>query len=500
MTNLRYRRIWIYFVMILVVFTFCKVAEARPVFPGAVGFGTDTSAGFYRAGKKTPIIYVVTNTNHSTGLPGNSTRNGVSVKTGSFLQCLNHNPGINVPKVILFEVSGTINATSYPYTYYIKHPYTTIAVQTAPSPGITLRNITLDCPTHDVLVQHIRSRVGDAVKGEKPDIRRPLQMSCMTGHSDVYNVVFDHCSGSWAIDTSGLFWEEGGLNIYDCTWSNSIFSEALRNSLHSKGPHSMGIVLNRGANNIAFIKNFLVNTNSRNPKTSSSYGSNVVVNNYIYNPGEFNTQFEVYDGPVLSSIVGNMVEGGPSTYSTAYQNFPSIKAISGTSKIYLDDNKCGKESWEWYTQRSASDWSHVRWRTVTDMTNDVRVLSPPTWPTGLVAMDVDDVKAYVLANAGARPADRDSADQRVVNHAKSNGRQGAIIDSPSDVGGWPILARNTRNIGTMANPIPASPHHDDDGDGYTNLEEWLHTLAAIVEGKEQATLSSPKNVHIETSN
>jgi len=488
--------------MILVVFTFCNVAEARPVFPGAVGFGTDTSAGFYRAGKKTPVIYVVTNTYHSTGLPSNSTRNGIAVKTGSLLQCIDHNPGTNVPKVILFEVSGTINATSSPYTYSIDHPYTTIAGQTAPSPGITLRNITLSCRTHDVFVQHIRSRVGDAVNGAKPDNRRPLQMACMNGHGDVYNVVFDHCSASWGVDTAGVFWETAELNVYNCTWSDSIFSEALDDSLHSKGPHSKGPAIQIGATNISFIKNFLVHNISRNPFIRGS--TNVIVNNYIYNPGEFNTQFEIIYGSVISSMVGNIVEGGPSTHSNCYQKIPSIKAMTKSSRIYLYDNKCGKESWGWYKQRSASDWSHVLWRIgVSDMTNDVRVLSPPIWPSGLVAMDVGDVKTYVLANAGARPADRDSADQRVVNHAKSNGKQGAIIDSPSDVGGWPNLARNTHNIGTMANPIPVSPHHDDDGDGYTNLEEWLHTLAASVEGKEQgsgATLSSPKNVHIETSN
>ena len=32
--------------------------------------------------------------------------------------------------------------------------------------------------------------------------------------------------------------------------------------------------------------------------------------------------------------------------------------------------------------------------------------------------------------------------------------------------------------------IPANPHGDDDSDGYTNLEEWLHKLAAEVEGAE----------------
>jgi len=31
--------------------------------------------------------------------------------------------------------------------------------------------------------------------------------------------------------------------------------------------------------------------------------------------------------------------------------------------------------------------------------------------------------------------------------------------------------------------LPASPNGDDDGDGYTNLEERLHQLAAEVEGR-----------------
>ena len=43
----------------------------------------------------------------------------------------------------------------------MRKPFLTLAGQSAPSPGITLRAGTLRIATHDVLVQHIRIRVGD---------------------------------------------------------------------------------------------------------------------------------------------------------------------------------------------------------------------------------------------------------------------------------------------------------------------------------------------------
>jgi hypothetical protein len=54
--------------------------------------------------------------------------------------------------------------------------------------------------------------------------------------------------------------------------------------------------------------------------------------------------------------------------------------------------------------------------------------------------------------------------------------QGQVIDSPSDVGGWPVLAENVRTL-----TPPDNPHADDDGDGYTNLENWLHCFLEEVE-------------------
>jgi len=46
------------------------------------------------------------------------------------------------------------------------------------------------------------------------------------------------------------------------------------------------------------------------------------------------------------------------------------------------------------------------------------------------------------------------------------------------VGGYPNVEPVRRVL-----EIPARPDADDDGDGYTNLEEWLHGLASTAGGR-----------------
>src|SRR5690606_6707929 len=115
-----------------------------PVLPGLTGFGITTPAG--RGGE----VLRVTNLNASG--PGS-------------LRAAIETPG---PRVIVFEVSGTISLTK---NLYVREPFVTIAGQTAPSPGITIRGAGLFVLTHDVLVQHLRIRPGDALDGPRMDNR-----------------------------------------------------------------------------------------------------------------------------------------------------------------------------------------------------------------------------------------------------------------------------------------------------------------------------------------
>ena len=45
-------------------------------------------------------------------------------------------------------------------------------------------------------------------------------------------------------------------------------------------------------------------------------------------------------------------------------------------------------------------------------------------------------------------------------------------------GGWPEMRQARRELN-----IPARPDQDDDGNGYTNLEDWLHSLSESLESE-----------------
>ena len=63
---------------------------------------------------------------------------------------------------------------------------------------------------------------------------------------------------------------------------------------------------------------------------------------------------------------------------------------------------------------------------------------PPFWPQGFTARPAKDVEAAVLADAGARRWDKDPIDERLLREVKD--RTGRIIDSESEVGGYPTFA------------------------------------------------------------
>ncbi|MEM8896942.1 MAG: malectin domain-containing carbohydrate-binding protein, partial [Bacteroidota bacterium] len=81
-------------------------------------------------------------------------------------------------------------------------------------------------------------------------------------------------------------------------------------------------------------------------------------------------------------------------------------------------------------------------------------------------------------------------DKKVINDYKSG--KGGIVDCVkgcrNNDGGLPKLARNQLRLN-----IPSNPSGDHDGDGYTNLEEWLHQMAAEVEGKPYDPGEEPEN-------
>lgn len=208
-----------------------SATETAPAFPGAEGHGRYTTGG--RGGE----VRHVTNLNDS--------------GEGSLREALKG----TAKKIIVFDVSGYIDLKSD----ISVTSNTTIAGQTAPEGGITLRYRTLQFNKADnVIVRFIRSR-----RSQVKDVNDGADA---TWGRNQKNIMIDHCSFSWSIDEVASFYDNRDFTMQWCT-----LAEGLANPGHSKGAHSYGGIW--GGKNVSFHHNFLAHVQNRAPRFNGArYG------------------------------------------------------------------------------------------------------------------------------------------------------------------------------------------------------------------------------------
>lgn len=283
---------------IITFFTiFCATASMAqaPAFPGAEGFARYTTTGGRKA-DGTTNVYHVTNLNDS--------------GTGSLRWALSQTD----PRTIVFDVSGYIDLKSQ----LDVTSNTTIAGQTAPGNGITLRYYTLYFGNCDnVIVRFIRSR-----RSQVKDVNDGADA---TWGRDRKNIILDHCSFSWSIDEVASFYDN--LN-FTMQWCN--VTEGLANPGHTKGAHSYGGIW--GGKGASFHHNFIAHVQNRAPRFNGArynwsgydktkYSNSIQAervdfrNCVIYNWGNGNG---CYGGPGggYINIVNNYYKAGPGTKNT----------------------------------------------------------------------------------------------------------------------------------------------------------------------------------------
>jgi len=425
--------------------------QAVPVIPGAAGYGMETPAG--RGG----TVFKVTNLNAS--------------GSGSLKACIDG----TTARVCVFEVSGVIRLTT---DLVIRNSKITIAGQTAPSPGIMLRGAAIKIQASDVLIQHIRVRTGDDTNGPDPDNRDSLKIEG-SSTKPVKNIVIDHCSFSWAIDEIASTWGPTD-NI---TFSNNIFSEPLNESIHPAydgngvQKHGFGVLLGPATgSSVTMVGNLFAHIVERNPLSRAT--EFVFTNNLVYDRGTMDLDLQSQDNLVTkSSVVGHVFLRGPSfsrdTRPIFVRTTGSLTLKPG-SKVYTHDN-LAPEATDGLITLTGGDTISGLMQTVT----------MPVWNSGLDHRPTANNAVYdrVLSYAGARPTDRDTADKRVVQSVKS--RNGQVINCVAsngttrcnkNAGGWPSYAQNRRTLTLPANPNTVASN------GYTNLENWLHSMDLNVAG------------------
>lgn len=312
------------------------------------------------------------------------------------------------PTIVKFKVGGVIRLAK---PLKIREDHVTVAGETAPSPGITVWGAPLRIRANDVIVRHLRVRVG-AEPGSTPDDRDGITiLGDKNGNKASSNVLIENCSISWAIDETVSLWFPG---ISGVTIRNSIIAEGLNNSLHSKGPHSMGLLVGSGAKNVLIQGNLLAHNDFRNPVLTSG-ATALVLNNLIYNPGHQALHFyNNGEEPTLVSAMGNVVRKGPSSNTVMdlfYKNGPAPR-----SRIHMTDNDGGGTT--------AFD---LRWPKDVEPTFDPFTDKPPVVPgRGITVAPAAATMDQVLKSVGARPWDRDATDKRII--AEVRARSGKLRD------------------------------------------------------------------------
>jgi pectate lyase len=423
--------------------------DHAPAFPGAEGFGKYTTGG--RGGK----VIAVTNLNDS--------------GPGSFRAAVE----ASGPRMIVFRVSGTIPLES---EIKIKNPNLTIAGQTAPGAGICIKNYQVNFDTTNMIIRYLRFRPGDEMGKEQDGFG---------GKGD--QLIIDHCTASWGVDETFSINKGANSTVQWC-----LVSESLTKSIHKKGSHGYGGLW--GGPGGSWHHNILAHHTSRNPRASGNAESGLMDcrNNVIYNWG-FNS---AYGGEMWPrNWINNYYKYGPATDAKVRRRIFLQKDARG--KMFL----AGNFMWG-FPAVTAENWKGVDFQPDGDATLMTLRVTEPFTVAPVQTQPAEKAFELVLAHAGCSLV-RDSVDQRIVNEIRTGtARFGAsyggggkgIIDSQKEVGGWPEL-RST--------PAPADSDHDgmpDDwekaqqldsnnpadgaldntGDGYTNLEKYLNSLAPAI--------------------
>ena len=400
----------------------CAQANSQQLaFPGAEGFGA------YATGGRGGTVVHVTNLNASG--PG-SLADAVSQPN----------------RTVVFDVGGVIDITGQNLTIASN---LTIAGQTAPGEGITIYGgRVIMSNSSNVIMRYIRMRGSISMPEDK----------CTLTMDYCDNVILDHCSISWGR------WDN--VHIKDAnniTYQNCIISEGIE-------PQRFGAITD-GTRNWTISHCLWTNNKSRNPKMKCylQYYNNVVYNYGIGIVGGHSAADNYQD------VMNNYFITGPSSGSSNkyFDQWTETDHLYSTGN-YTDDNRDGK----------------LNGRLITDYNGATPMQQPNLKCQAPMNLEpAEDAFYAVMEHAGASRV-RDSHDLRIIEQLASLGTKGAFIANEQDVGGIGTLAGADAQADSDGDGMPdewekangtdpdkADANGDADGNGYTNIEDYVNSLA-----------------------
>ncbi|MHC4134228.1 MAG: hypothetical protein ACYS0K_04510 [Planctomycetota bacterium] len=359
------------------------------------------------------------------------------------------------PRIIVFRVAGVIQVPSYGASLSEANSYVTVAGQTSPG-GITF----VGAP--DKFIGNYRTNFHDGVF-RFLRFRGRGNYDCIS-FSHAHHLVFDHCDFSGAQDEAVDITHGHHVTIQWSTVANSEINQGGMGSLIAYSP-TAGFSLHHNLyahHGLRFFPHMHwgdggVPATGATIEFSNNVGYNCADEAAMYLSGG------AQNAEMLSfNFVANYIKSGPNTSGGAY----GFALPDGCSRYAVDNAYPGHAVWS-------------AWRDVTDLSE--RAAGPP-----VTYHNVNEVFDVVLNKAGAFP--RDPMNERVVQEAITGTGQLNKLDDPflttswapppdADLDGMPDDWETERNLDPND---PADSALDRDGDGYTNVEEYINGVAAFL--------------------
>jgi MYXO-CTERM domain-containing protein len=429
------------------------VATALPAFPGAEGFGAVATGG--RGGNVIKVTTLL-----PTG-PGS-------------LQAALDAPG---PRVIVFDVSGVIDGD-----ITIPHGDVTIAGQTAPGGGVTIRGRLFgeyDASVSNIILRFVRVRpTYDGSAGDQFD---SAQFSLNS------KLILDHVSIAWGIDETVDLYEADDVTVQ---WSTI---EESGTEGHPEGEHNYGLINGPDGHRIAVHHNLFVHHKNRNPAIAN--GPAEVRNNVAYNVRHGFIHHNPPDGQF--NIIGNVYIKGPDDELFPFF-FDDDGAGPGPSLAYfLADNFIDdpgvfvgtvENPWAMPFAHPSFEYLNMPESFRSDKIHDFAGAAPGFVP--VTTQPSSKVYDLVLEKAGAFP--RDVVTKRLVDEVKQRGGDWGV-DAPGDLmeglsvskpppdgdgDGMPDAWETERGL----NPGDGTDHVKVMPSGYTAIEDYINGLADNLTG------------------
>ena len=476
--------------------------ERALAFPGAEGWGRHTTGG--RGGR----IVFVTNTLDYTS--------GEAPIEGSFRAAM-HNAG-NDPITVVFRTSGRIDLKE---VLKVTRGNITIAGQTAPGEGICLSGRRIYFSGENYIIRYLRFRSGDGNASNESSL----------DIENARNVIVDHCSMSWSVEENVTMYDNKYTTMQWC-----ILSEPLYKSCHNKGNRGYGAQW--GGEHSTYHHNLIAHTMSRAPRLNGvrddAQGHDYqvtqeVVNNVIYNWGK---KEAVYGGELYSSregaychniLLNNYYKPGPATWKMKERWFARLSYSSGSNHAgegkyglwYIEGNYMEEQPTRpnptndyfsgeydeinnnnWYNSNTSNKNKALDLQSSQYEGDNIyqRLEQHPEEESGVTTTSAIEAYEAVLSGAGCRIPCLDAIDSRIIEEAAgrtapiygaSYGAGTGIIDSQTDVGGYPTYTTTTAPVDEdndgMADEWEQAldidnPNGYDLSDHYTNIEMYFEHL------------------------